>query len=85
MNEPSAIEVEMAIDKIKEHKSLDIDQITAELIKAVGRKFRSEINKLEHSVWNKEDLTGKWKELIIVTFHKKEDKTDCSNYRGISF
>jgi hypothetical protein len=30
MNEPSVIEVEMAIDKIKGHKSPDIDQITAD-------------------------------------------------------
>jgi len=35
--EPSASEVELAIDKLKSHKSPGIDQIPAELIKAVGR------------------------------------------------
>ena len=35
--EPSAFEVELAIGKLKNHKSLDIDQIPAELIKAGGR------------------------------------------------
>jgi hypothetical protein len=34
--------------------------------------------------WNKEDLPVQWKESIIVPVHKKGDKTDCSNYRGIS-
>jgi hypothetical protein len=36
------------------------------------------------SIWNKEELPDQWKESIIVPVHKKGDKTDCSNYRGIS-
>jgi len=35
--DPSASEVELAIDKLKSHKSPGIDQIPAELIKAGGR------------------------------------------------
>jgi hypothetical protein len=35
-------------------------------------------------IWNKEDLPHQWKESIVVTIYKKGDKTDCSNYRGIS-
>ena len=44
--QPSAFEVEMATEKIKRHKSPDSDQIPAELIKAGGRTFRSEIHKV---------------------------------------
>jgi hypothetical protein len=29
-------------------------------------------------------LTEEWKESIIVSVYRKGDKTDCSNYRGIS-
>jgi hypothetical protein len=36
-------------------------------------------------IWNKEELPHQWKESIVVPTHKKGDKTDCSNYRGISF
>jgi hypothetical protein len=37
--EPSASESEMAIEKLKRHKSLGIDQIPAELIKAGDNSF----------------------------------------------
>jgi hypothetical protein len=37
-----------------------------------------------NSVWNKEELPDQWRESIIVPIHKKGDKTDCNNYRGIS-
>jgi len=44
--EPSASEVELAIDKLKSHKSPGVDQILAELIKAGGRTICLEIHKL---------------------------------------
>jgi hypothetical protein len=44
--EPSALEFELAIRKVKIHKSQGIDQIPAELIKAEGRTIRYEIQKL---------------------------------------
>jgi hypothetical protein len=74
----------MAIGKLKRHKSPDIDQIPAGLIKAGGWVILSEIHKLINSVWNKEELPEEWKESVIVLIYKKGDKTDCSKYRGIS-
>jgi hypothetical protein len=59
-------------------------QIPAKLIQAVGEILHSKIHKLINSIWNKEKLPDQWKESIIVPVHKKGDKTDCSNYRGIS-
>ena len=42
--EPSVAEVELAIEKLKSHKSPGIDQIPAELIKAGGRTICLEIH-----------------------------------------
>jgi len=81
---PSAFEFELAIEKVKRHKSLGIDEIPAELIKAWGRTILSEIHKRIHSIWNKEGLPEEWKDSIIVLTYKKGDKTECSNHRGIS-
>jgi hypothetical protein len=81
--EPSVLEVELAIEKLNSHKSPGIDQIRAELIKAGGGTILCAIHKLIISIWNKEELPEEWKESITVPTHKKGDKTDCYNYRGI--
>jgi hypothetical protein len=80
VSEPSALEVELAIEKLKSHKSTGTDQIPAKLIKAI----LSAIHKLIIAICNKKELPEEWKESIIVPIHKKGDKTDCNNYRGIS-
>jgi hypothetical protein len=67
--EPSAFEVELAIEKLKSHKSPGIDQIPEELIKTGGRTIRCAIHKLIISIWNKEELPEEWKESIIVPVH----------------
>ena len=82
--EPSAFEVELAIGKLKSHKSPGIDEKPAELIKAGDGTICGEIHKLITCIWKKEKLPEEWKESIIVPIHKKGDKTDCNNYRGIS-
>jgi sorting nexin-29 len=82
--EPSASEVEVAVRKLKRYKSPGVDQIPAQLIQAGGETLLSEIHKLIKLIWNKKELPDQWKESIVVPIHKKGDKTDCSNYRGIS-
>jgi len=66
VTEPSAFEVEIAIEKLKRRKSPGIDQIPAELIKAMGRKIRSGITKFTNSIWNKKKFPEEWKESISL-------------------
>jgi hypothetical protein len=82
--DPSLVEVEIAIGKLKSYKSPGTDQFPAELIKAGGETLYSEIHRLVCSIWNKEELPQQWKESITVPIHKKGDKSECNNYRSIS-
>jgi hypothetical protein len=73
--EPSLVEVEIAIRKLKSYKSLGTDHILAKLIKAGGETLSSEIHKLIFSIWNKEELLQQWKESVIIPIFKKGGKT----------
>jgi hypothetical protein len=82
--QPSASEVEIAIVKLKRCKSQGTDQIPSELIQTGGETLYSEIHKLIKLIWNKQELPHQWTESTVVPIHKKGDKTDCTNYQGIS-
>jgi len=62
----SAFEIDLAIEKLKSHKSPGTKQIPAELIKASGRTIPCEIHKFIISIWNKEELPEDSAESIIV-------------------
>jgi hypothetical protein len=85
VSDPSPFEVEISIAKLKkEYKSPGNDQIPAELIQAKGETLQCDIHKLINFIWSKEELPEQWKVSIILPIYKKGDKTDCSNYRGVS-
>jgi hypothetical protein len=83
-SEHRPFEAKIAIAKLKRYKSQGTDRILAELIQAGSEIVHSEIHELLNSIWNTEKLPDQWKESILIPIHKKGDKTDCSNYRGIS-
>ena len=76
--------VKLAIRKLNSHKSLDIDKIPAELIKAGEEQFAVRSINFISSFWNKEELTEEWKQSIGVPVYWKGDITDCTNYCDIS-
>jgi hypothetical protein len=81
--EPSAFEVEMAIEKLK-RQIMRYWSNTSKNDSSRDRTICSEIRTLTNSVWNKKELSAEWKESIIVPIYMKGDKTVCSNYRGVS-
>jgi hypothetical protein len=63
----SPIEAEIAVAKLKKDKSPGNDQILAELIQVGNEISWSEIHKLINSVWNKEELRGRYENFIPFT------------------
>jgi hypothetical protein len=49
-----------------------------------GEILYSKIHKQINFICNTEKFPDQWKESIIIQIHNKGDKTDCSNYQGIS-
>jgi len=49
-----------------------------------GETIHCDIHKFITSIWNKAELPEEWKESITLPIYKKGDKTDFSNYSGIS-
>jgi hypothetical protein len=81
--EPSSLEVEIAIENLKRYKLPGTDKMLAEMIEARGNTLHSEIHIVINSILNREEWPQQWKESVIPIY-EKDDKTDCSNYRGIS-
>ena len=66
--EPSFIEVELAIEKLKMHKATGVDHIPSKLIQAGGGNLYEEIHKLIVLICNKEELPQEWTVIIIEEF-----------------
>ena len=68
--ELSVFKFELAIEKLKSHKSLGIDPIQTEFAKAGLEQFVMRSRNLFFLIWNKEELPEEWKEKIIVPIYK---------------
>jgi hypothetical protein len=80
--DPNPFDVEIDTGKLKKYKSTCRPLIP--LIQAGDESLRSEIHKLINTIWNKRKLPDQWKESTIVPIYKTDDKTDGSNYSGMS-
>jgi hypothetical protein len=53
------------------------------MIQVEGETSLSAVHKLINYIWNK-DKSLSMEGIYIVPIHKKDDKSDCNNYRGVS-
>ena len=82
---PTTEEIEKAINQLKSGKSAGIDDIPPELWKHGGSSLHSQLRELLISCWDSGKLPADFRDAVIVTLYKnKGEKSDCSNYRGIT-
>ena len=84
-NIPTTDEVKSAIAKLKCHKAPGIDGIPAEVYKLGGDTLHNKLTDLFAACWEKGSLPQVLRDAVIVSLYKnKGEKSDCSNYRGIT-
>lgn len=81
---PSLIEIKNIIQGLKNNKAPGEDGIVAEMWKIGGDKAAENLHRLICDIWENEQIPRDWKGALIHPLHKKGDRTDPNNYRGIS-
>ena len=73
-------EVQRSISAMKNRKAPGADAISAEVLKAGGDEMTKFLLMLFNKVWREENPPLEWSKMIVAPVHKKDNKTDPSNY-----
>ena len=85
--EPTEEEIAIAMKAMTNEKAVGPDGLPAELLKLGLQQDRTillEFHRLATLIWREGKVPQQWKDAVITVLHKKGDKTECGNYRGIS-
>jgi len=83
--QPTRLEVELALVSLKDNKSSGPDGVPAEILKSCGEFFVDTLTEFIQYVWNTGNVPETWKNSNIVTIYKnKGERSECGNSRGIS-
>lgn len=81
---PNIQEIDNIIKSLKNNKTPGEDGIVAEMWKIGGEFAKEKVHRCLKDIWTKGEIPNDWKQALIHPLHKKGDKTDTNNYRGIS-
>jgi sorting nexin-29 len=81
---PTTVEVEAAIEKLKNNKAPGMDFIQSELVKHAGVEYSKYLHQLIVQIWINEIIPEEWNLGIICPILKMGDVMTCSNYSRIS-
>ena len=85
--EPTEKEIATAMKAMANAKAVGPDGLPAELLKLGLQQDRTilrEVHRLTILIWRQGKVPQQWKDAVVTVLHKKGDKTECGNYRGIS-
>ena len=86
--EPTYAETQKAIRAMANWKAPGADSLPVELLKLDDSTREPVVLKHFHAilvrVWRGEEIPQEWKNATIKVLHKKMDRSDCSDFRGIS-
>lgn len=78
------LELQTSIYETKKMKAPGMDMITNEILKNISAKWEHYILNLFNVILDSERVPSSWSEVELCMLHKKGDKKDPSNYRGIA-
>ena len=84
---PTEEEIATAMKAMPNAKTVGPDGLPVELLKLGLQHDRTillELHRLTTLIWRQGNVPQQWKDAVITVLHKKGDKTECGNYRGIS-
>ena len=81
---PTKDEIIRAIKSLKNNKAPGIDNISAEMLKADPKLISDKLYELFNIIWANVVLPAEWLKGLIVKLPKKGDKTECTNWRGVT-
>ncbi|XP_025267961.1 golgin subfamily A member 6-like protein 6 [Camponotus floridanus] len=77
-------EMENAIRRLKKKKATGEDRLKNEVWINADRETKEKLRKIMEKIWNGEKLPRGWKVGMIYPIHKKGDKKEVKNYRGVT-
>ena len=77
-------EIAKEIRKLMNGKATGESGIVAELLKAGCQYLVDRLGSLFRRVWEEETVPGDWRSGVVIPLHKKGDKMNLDNYRGIT-
>ena len=69
---------------MKKEKSVGVDNIPAELVKAGGEDVTTALTKICNKIWQTGEWPTPWTQSLDITLPKKGNLLQCQNYRTIS-